>query len=72
MSASRFGDRWERIEPDPIGEGGQSQVFLVRDITGEFSDNCVLKRLKNIKRLDRFGSMSLLQKARERRENRII
>lgn len=52
MSAQRFGSRWENIKQ--IGEGGQSHVFLVKDLNGEFSDTCVLKRLKNKNRLERF------------------
>lgn len=52
MSAQRFGDRWEIV--GQIGEGGQSHVFLVKDLRGEITENCVLKRLKNVNRLDRF------------------
>ncbi|VXD11253.1 putative Cyclin-dependent kinase [Planktothrix serta PCC 8927] len=52
MSAQLFGNRWKNIRQ--IGEGGQSNVFLVEDLNREFSDTCVLKRLKNKKRLDRF------------------
>ena len=26
-----FGDRWQLIKPQPIGKGGQSHVYLVRD-----------------------------------------
>lgn len=52
MTKKIYGHRWETI--DPIGEGGQSYVFSVRDSQNEFSDTCVLKRLKNLKRIDRF------------------
>ncbi len=47
-----YGDRWEKQES--IGEGGQAQVFLVRDCKGDSSAKYVLKRLKNIERLERF------------------
>ena len=52
MPPRKFGDRWELIEQ--IGEGGQSHVFLVKDLNSQFSEKCVLKRLKNIKRIERF------------------
>ncbi|MEH2080860.1 MAG: hypothetical protein V7K89_12930 [Nostoc sp.] len=46
MPPKKFGNRWENI--NSVGEGGQSHVFLVKDLSGEFTDNCVLKKLKNI------------------------
>lgn len=52
MSAQIFGGRWEIIEP--IGEGGQSHVYLVKDATDEYSEECVLKKLKNNNRIERF------------------
>lgn len=52
MPPQQFGNRWELIKQ--LGEGGQSHVFLVKDLTGEYSDNCVLKRLKNLNRIERF------------------
>jgi serine/threonine protein kinase len=52
MPAQRFGNRWEIVRQ--LGEGGQSHVFLVKDCTGEYSDNYVLKRLKNLNRIERF------------------
>ncbi len=51
MANQIYGDRWRIIEP--ISEGGQAQVFKVEDI----QDNnkiYVLKRLKNINRIERF------------------
>jgi serine/threonine protein kinase len=52
MAKKKFGDRWETIEPS--GEGGQSFVYRVKDLSGEFIEDCILKKLKNAKRLDRF------------------
>lgn len=52
MASKIFGDRWENIQQ--IGEGGQSHIFLVKDKTGEFEGSYVLKRLKNINRIERF------------------
>lgn len=37
-----------------LSEGGQGHIFLVKDETNENRGTCVLKRLKNIKRVDRF------------------
>ncbi|MEA5619069.1 serine/threonine-protein kinase [Cronbergia sp. UHCC 0137] len=48
----KFGNRWEII--DSSGEGGQSWVYRVKDLSGEFTEVCILKRLKNPNRLDRF------------------
>ena len=47
-----FGNRWECVKQ--INEGGQSWIYYVRDLRGEFKRQIVLKRLKNIKRLARF------------------
>ena len=47
-----FGGRWEVVKS--FDEGGQSYVYKVRDRNGEFTEELVLKRLKNLKRLDRF------------------
>lgn len=47
-----YGGRWETINDIP--EGGQAFVYIVRDTSGKIQENCVLKRLKNKKRLDRF------------------
>lgn len=52
MTKKIYGNRWETI--DSIGEGGQSHVYSVKDLQGQFGDKCVLKRLKNPKRIDRF------------------
>ena len=38
-----------------IAEGGQGRLYLVVDSAGEFSDQYILKELKNPKRLDRFN-----------------
>lgn len=46
-----YGDRW-RVER-PLGEGGQAHTFIVIDESSPRS-RYVLKRLKNLKRLDRF------------------
>ena len=51
--ATKYGNRWEVIEP--LGEGGQAQVFLVRDLSSVGEETFVLKRLRNQKRLDRFA-----------------
>lgn len=48
--AQVYGGRWEVVRP--LAEGGQAHTFLVKDkATGLLA---VLKRLKNVKRLDRF------------------
>src|SRR6266850_7173876 len=57
-----FDERWEIVKS--IGEGGQAQIFLVKSYqnlvvsideeTGFNTGPCALKRLKNVKRLDRF------------------
>lgn len=47
-----YGSRWETV--NSVGEGGQSHVFLVKDLNGEFSEHCILKRLKNFDRIERF------------------
>lgn len=49
---TRYGERWETISS--LDEGGQAQAFLVRDLRGNSSEQYVLKRLKNLKRADRF------------------
>jgi len=50
--ATIFGDRWEIVEN--IGEGGQAHAFIVRDVKGDGPTVYVLKRLKNLERLERF------------------
>ena len=47
-----FGDRWQIIES--LAEGGQAHTFLVNDLKGQSETRYVLKRLKNINRIDRF------------------
>lgn len=44
--------RWEIVKS--IGEGGQAHTFLVTDKKGSGEQSYVLKRLKNLKRVDRF------------------
>lgn len=50
--ATIYGDRWA-IESS-LGEGGQAHTFIVRDTKGENGTRYVLKRLKNLKRIERF------------------
>jgi len=52
MAPKTYGGRWQIVKQK--GEGGQAHVFLVRDLSGEFPGELVLKRLKNIKRIKRF------------------
>ncbi len=55
MAAKIFGERWEIIKP--LDEGGQGHAYLVRDNKAQSSypeEKYVLKRLKNLKRLERF------------------
>ena len=47
-----YGDRWEIQKSLP--EGGKAHTFLVTDKKGDGKAEYVLKRLKNIDRLDRF------------------
>ncbi|MBA2749461.1 MAG: protein kinase [Tatlockia sp.] len=51
ISKIPYGNRWETV--NSVGEGGQSHVFLVKDLNGE-SEHCILKRLKNFDRIERF------------------
>jgi serine/threonine protein kinase len=50
--AKTYGKRWEVLQS--LGEGGQAHTFLVKDIRGESETQYVLKRLKNLSRIDRF------------------
>jgi len=50
--ASVYGERWEVVKSLP--EGGQAHVFLVKDLRGGGETRYVLKRLKNINRIERF------------------
>ena len=47
-----YGGRWEIL--GSLREGGQAHTFLVRDKRGEGETQYVLKRLKNLNRIDRF------------------
>ena len=49
----RIWGQWENI--GPLAEGGQGHTFLVQRKGAPESETCVLKRLKNTKRLDRFS-----------------
>lgn len=51
--ATIFSERW-KIESD-LQEGGQAHTFIVRDINNDDPTHYVLKRLKNINRLERFA-----------------
>lgn len=51
-SKKNLGGRWEIIKS--LTEGGQAHIYEVKDIKGEHKDIMILKRLKNMKRLDRF------------------
>lgn len=48
-----IGGRWEIL--DKLGEGGQAETFVVRDKSANSDTRFVLKRLKNVTRLPRFG-----------------
>lgn len=50
--AKLYGGRWRIL--DSLDEGGQADVFTVKDETEETERRYVLKRLKNIKRIERF------------------
>ncbi|RZB33491.1 MAG: eukaryotic-like serine/threonine-protein kinase [Desulfobacteraceae bacterium Eth-SRB2] len=50
--AKIYGERWEIASP--LDEGGQSHTYLVKDKKGMPESRYVLKRLKNIKRIERF------------------
>ena len=50
--ATIFGERWEIV--GNLGEGGQAHIFIVKDVKGDSTTKYVLKRLKNLGRLERF------------------
>ena len=50
--ATIYGDRWKVHEP--LVEGGQAHTFTVLDVQGSPDELYVLKRLKNVRRIDRF------------------
>jgi serine/threonine protein kinase len=49
-----YGKRWEVVDDRPLGEGGQAQTYLVRDLQGDPEARFALKRLKNVNRVERF------------------
>jgi len=50
--ATIYGKRWEVLKS--LSEGGQAHTFIVTDLNGTKDSRYVLKRLKNLDRLDRF------------------
>src|ERR1043165_8554290 len=50
--AKIYGERWETIKA--LGEGGQAHTYVVRDLQGNNAACYVLKRLRDINRIDRF------------------
>lgn len=50
--ATTYGERWEVDRS--LGEGGQAHTFIVRDIKGDSETKYVLKRLKNLNKIERF------------------
>jgi serine/threonine-protein kinase len=50
--AKMYGERWET--KSSLGEGGQGIAYLVVDKNGEQNTEYVLKRLKNLDRIERF------------------
>jgi serine/threonine protein kinase len=47
-----YGERWKTVEQ--LGEGGQAHAFLVTDVREDGESFYVLKRLKNLDRIERF------------------
>jgi serine/threonine protein kinase len=55
MSRNLFGTRWEKIHQNPLGQGGQGSIYLVKDKNNPDSEQVyALKKLNNPKRLPRF------------------
>lgn len=52
--AKIYGERW-KTEGD-AGEGGQANVFRVKDLSGALNGDFALKRLRSSARLDRFSA----------------
>lgn len=52
--AQKYGERWETV--GQLGQGGQSEVFKVRDLYDLNAPFAALKRVKNPKRHARFAS----------------
>lgn len=50
--AKTYGNRWEIVRT--AGQGGQADVFVVRDRKGEYPGEWILKRLRNGNRVERF------------------
>src|SRR6202022_456078 len=50
--AKVYGGRWEVKRS--LRSGGQAETFVVEDTTGALEGSFVLKRLRNVGRLDRF------------------
>jgi serine/threonine protein kinase len=53
VMGKKFGDRWEIIEQLPV-RSGQADIFFAKDLRGDYLDPCVLKRIRNPKRIERF------------------
>lgn len=54
MAKNTFGEKWRIVES--LNEGGQAWTYIVENITNSDDQRYVLKKLKNKKRLDRFGT----------------
>jgi serine/threonine protein kinase len=52
--AKLYGGRWERIDSNELGHGGQGRVFRVRDVSGQYPDEAALKRVLDVARRERF------------------
>lgn len=56
MAKKPYGGRWQIVDDKRLGEGGQSEVFRVVDVTGALPEQYALKRVKNPKRQSCFES----------------
>ena len=52
--AKTYGGRWERLDNNELGHGGQGTVFRVRDVTGRHAGEAALKRVPDVQRRERF------------------
>jgi serine/threonine protein kinase len=52
--AKLYGGRWKQITGQTLGGGGQGDVLLVEDVSGELSGEYALKRVRNPLRRERF------------------
>jgi serine/threonine protein kinase len=52
--AQVYAGRWRIVDGPELGHGGQSRVFRVTDMSGEYQGEFALKRVLNPKRHDRF------------------